>query len=976
MPDRLAGPLHSLLQRIDSVTIDVLQDRVPLWSTVDDRTVVAKDGTLSSMIAIEGIGRELGRNDLRNQASRFHILLSPILADGVHSLELVYVRCRGRGIHQRISPGERAAAQARVLGLDLADLIAGRGWVQCETMTTETTLLSVYTAPIMTDPGPSRSAAGAARQDATECSNNPLVLARHKTAMASLYRDLIRLGYPSTHLEARAYINEVAGGLYPLLPRADRSLTGGEQGIDSLLTPEPVRILDSGTLATPASIISGFDVTLAPERLLPFNDLVATLASVLPGISWRCAFKFHANGVRRHRLREQFVRLFAFTNREQHHRMRAAYDHLREIDGLSDTVIQLQICFALWSPIDHATRHLETLWTFRKTVEQWGNCRVDSLTGDPVSTMLASVPGLAAGATAPAAAAPLTDALRMAPIARPCSPWTEGESLLRTPDGREWPYQRGSAVQNSWVEILVGNSGTGKSVALNYFNLASILDGRTQSAGPPIIPRVSVIDIGGSSRALVDVIREGLPRERQHEAVHIKLKPLPEFAINVFDTPLGCRRPTASGREFLLNFLSILLDQAGDANRGPVTGMIGGIVDLAYSQAADPCAPKCYSHGELAAVDHALEQSGFAAADDTTWWQVTDWLFAAGHHQLARLAQTRAVPTLPDLLIASTTHQIRITYGTDGQEEDPDNPVHHFRRAISEIVRDLPTLGLATRFGVDGARVVVIDLEEVSSGTRDARAERQTAVMAMLARHVIMRDRDIDSDDIASLSDSDALPSQFAAMHRDAVAAMAVQPQQLCMDEFHRLGAIEGVRRQVLQDMREGRKRNLRLSLASQYIEDFADGLLESASALFVFNTPSPDALARLARLHSLSDHEQRVLSSGLTGPGPSGAPLVGLFTTKTGPVVQKLILTLSPVELWALTSTAEDVHLRTLMYQNIDSRKARQILARRFPTGSAKREIDRGVSRHQSEFGTLRKAHPGLYEALVEDLLRDRQQP
>ncbi len=970
MAESLVDSLHRSWRHLDTLAIDVLQDRIPLWSAIDDRTLVAKDGTISSMLAIEGIGRELDANDLGNQADRFHVLLAPILADGTHSLELTYVRCQGRRHGGQHAPGARVTGQAR--SLDLADLRAGRSWVRGALTTAETTLLSIYTAPVRLERGQFRPSDHGASEVASDGGIAPPALASHRTVLTSLHRDLDHSGYSSTHLTAHAYLDEVAGGLYPLLPRGRHPLPEEEQALDVLLAHEPLRILDRGSLVTPASIISGFDIALAPERLLPFNALVASLAAVLPGVSWRCTFKCHADGLRPHRLREQFVRLFAFTNREQHHRMRAAYDHLRSIDGLSDTVIQLQMCFALWSPLDQASRHLETLWTFRKSVEQWGNCRADSLTGDPVSTILASVPGLAPGATAPTAAAPLTEALRMAPIARPCSPWTEGETLLRTPDGRAWPYQRGSAMQNSWVEILVGNSGTGKSVALNAFNLASILAEPTPVAGGPSLPRVSVIDIGGSSKPLVDLIREGLPPERQHEAIHIELKPLPDFAINVFDTPLGCRQPSVSGREFLLNFLSILFEQAGDPARGPISGMIGGIVDLAYSQGADAQAPKRYSHGTLPAVDHALKELGFIVADDCTWWEVTDWLFAGGHARLAQLAQTRAVPTLPDLLTASMTHQIEITYGPDGQGESPGNPLHEFRRAVSEAVRDLPILGQATRLGVDGARIVVLDLATVAAGTPDARTQRQTALMAMLARHAILRERDIDHDDLGSMRHRSALPEQYLSLHRAAITARSVQPHQFCMDEFHRLGATAGVRRQVLQDMREGRKRNLRLSLASQYIEDFAGGLLESASSLFLFNTPGPDALARLARLHSLSDHEQHILSAGLDGPGPSGAPLVGLFTTKTGLTLQQLILSLSPVELWALTSTAEDVHLRTLLCREIDSRKARALLARRFPNGSAKREIDRGMARCESGFGPNRTADPGLYEALVRDLLRE----
>ena len=956
MIGRLASALRPLLRRVDSLTVDVLEDRLPLWAIVDDHTFVAKDGTISSTLAIKGINRAPGPDDLRARAARFHVLLSPLLSDGMHSLELAYVRCRNRLANQTALRRDRAVEQARVFDLDCSDIIADRRAVQDNDMSAESTLLTVYTSPV---PKGGRNRTRATGETGW---SDPLSLVRHKSAMTSLCRDLSHNGYSCTLLGIDNSVREIASGLYPLMPCANRSGTG--LTVDSIFATERIRILDSGALATPASVITGFDITLAPERLLPFNDLAATLADILPGVSWRCAFKFHANALRKHRWREQFVRLFGFVNREQHYRMCATYDELRRIDGLSDSAVQLQMCFAVWSPMKDAEQHLENVWAFRKTVEQWGNCRADSLTGDPVSTTLASVAGLSPGATAPPAAAPLTQALRIAPIARQCSPWTEGEIIFRTTDGIAWPYQRGSSVQASWVEILVGSSGTGKSVALNHFNLASILDSRNRTPSR-MLPKVSVIDIGGSSKSLIDLVREGLPPARHHEAIYVRLKHEPAFAINVFDTPPGCRRPTAAGRDFLINFLSILLDRGGGETPAVLSGMIGGIVDIAYRETNDCRDPKRYSRGEIASVDHALTQSGFGRTDDVTWWQVTDWLFAAGHQQQSRLAQTRAVPVLPDLLTASMTHQIRITYGNDDHE---DNPARRFRRAVSEVVRDLPILAMPTRFGLAGARVMVLDLEQVSSGSRDARAMRQTALMAMLARHAIMRDRDIDSDDLVSLASTDVLPSQYHAMHRDALKAMEIEPHQLCMDEFHRLGAIDGARRQVLQDMREGRKRNLRLSLASQSLDDFSGGLLESATSVFVFRTPSPNALKRLARIHSLSEYERQLLASGLTGPGPSGAPLVGLFATKTGLAVQKLILALGLVELWALTSTAEDVHLRTRLCQIMDSSRARRRLARRFPSGTAKPEIDRGAAVCQSETGPL-AADADIYASLIQRL-------
>ena len=76
----------------------------------------------------------------------------------------------------------------------------------------------------------------------------------------------------------------------------------------------------------------------------------------------------------------------------------------------------------------------------RQRVEGWGNCQAAAMAGDPLDGVMSSALGLAVASTAPAAAAPLGEVLRMLPWGRPASPWATGTALFRTPYGRMWPY--------------------------------------------------------------------------------------------------------------------------------------------------------------------------------------------------------------------------------------------------------------------------------------------------------------------------------------------------------------------------------------------------------------------------------------------------------------------------------------------------------------------------------------------------------
>ena len=59
----------------------------------------------------------------------------------------------------------------------------------------------------------------------------------------------------------------------------------------------------------------------------------------------------------------------------------------------------------------------------------------------------------------------------MLPFTRPASAWEYGALLLRSPDGKPWPYQPGSAQQTTWIDLMYARPGSGKSVLSNAINL-------------------------------------------------------------------------------------------------------------------------------------------------------------------------------------------------------------------------------------------------------------------------------------------------------------------------------------------------------------------------------------------------------------------------------------------------------------------------------------------------------------------------
>ena len=130
---------------------------------------------------------------------------------------------------------------------------------------------------------------------------------------------------------------------------------------------------------------------------------------------------------------------------------------------------------------------------------------------------MSSTPGLHNESTAPTAHPPIADALMLAPLGRPASPWKEGSVVLRSLDGKLSPYQPGSAQQNTWIDLVFSGPGGGKSVLMNAFNLACVLS--PQMGVNSQLPLISIIDIGFSSKGLIDMLRDALPEDRRDEAV-------------------------------------------------------------------------------------------------------------------------------------------------------------------------------------------------------------------------------------------------------------------------------------------------------------------------------------------------------------------------------------------------------------------------------------------------------------------------
>lgn len=743
--------------------------------------------------------------------------------------------------------------------------------------------------------------------------------------------------------EAKRSSGELSGLMYPPLARQ--------------VFPRDAQVLDLRTVRVGDKIYTPIFIDLFPQDLKTFTSLFArTLPTRVP---WRISFLIESGGLATLSFKSAMASILSFSS-AQNGLIHDAVKLLRNIDvNTDDAVVKLQVSLATWAPEGNLRLLRTRTAELAKAVEGWGTTEVSEVSGDAFAGVASSLLGFTANSVATPSIAPLSDVVYMLPFTRPASAWAYGALLLRSPDGKPWAYQPGSAQQTTWIDLMYARPGSGKSVLSNAINLALCLSG-----GIMRLPRIAIVDIGPSSSGLISLLKEALPPDIRHYVAYHRLRMTPDFSINPFDTQLGCRRPSPQERGFLVNFVTLLATPLGaERPYDGVSDMAGLVVDEMFSALSDSGKPHPYTQGLEPMVDDILSEIGFVFDDKTTWWEVTDALFLAGFYHQAMLAQRYAMPLLADAAAICRTQVIEDLYG---QVKAPTGEplIQAFSRMISSAIREYPILSNITRFDIGDARIVSLDLDEVAKSGGDA-AERQTAVMYMLARYSLARHYYLTED---ALTD---IPEAYREYHRQRISEIREDSKRIVYDEFHRTSKARAVRDQVILDMREGRKWNVQIALISQSLEDFDPVMVEFGTSIFIMDAGPEQSIKRSTEIFGLSETARVALKTRVHGPREGGATFLAQFATKQGMNTQLLTNTLGPIELWAFSTTAEDARLRNKLYTKLGPKEARRVLANLFPSGSVKGLIEARLAMIKEAQGVIAEgSNLSIADQLLEEIL------
>ena len=937
-----------------------MESYIQLETADDDTTLVTADGSMLSFVKVLGSRQIIGDTEYAWIVDQATMKLGSRFDRPGYAMQFYFMRDSGMVGHDIDKSMQANVSSAQAMDLDLTDLLEERRRHLAHYMAHEDIYIVLWTRPSVLSKTEFSKAAqdrAAKKWVVAKDSQYPMTAleplrVRHKGFVAAVVAVLDDIEIKARVVSAHDALASARASLYPLL--ANESWRANVPG-DPIMPRAPTRATDVSEVLWPplrrqlcvgdAEIVSptivrigdllwgAVDMTLGPADPAPFPQLLARLIN--NDVPFRLSFLIEGAGAHGVGFRAFAAAILAFSN-EVNRQIRESLKALQNL-AQSEAVVKLRVSLATYAPVGER-KLLETrMSAVTQAVEAWGYCQASSAGGDPLEMVMSSALGVACASTAPAAIAPFRDVMKLLPWQRASSPFDDGPVLFRTADGRLWPYQMGSSLTTTWFDLIFAQPGAGKSVLMNALNLGTVL-----SAGNARLPYVAILDIGPSSSGLISLIRDALPLERRYEAMHFRLRMTPEYAVNPFDTQMGCRHPLPEERSYLAELLTLLCTPPGQAQSyDGMTQLVGLCIDEMYRWRDDTGAnaePRPYLANVEAEVDEALRKHNLHLPEDPYWWDVVDALFSKGAHHEAMLAQRHAVPTLVDAVTAARRPQIRALLEETSIGASAETVIHAFERMIASAVREFPILASITRFDIGSARVAAVDLQDVAPQGDDI-ADRQTAIMYMLARHALVRAWWLGPESLRSM------PEAYRAHHEARLRDIRESPKRICFDEFHRTSKTAAVRAQVIRDVREGRKWGVQIVLASQLLEDFSKDMVDLATGVWICGSAvSENAITATAERFGLSDTARWIMRYRLTGPRASGAPVLLLLGTNEGRYEQHLVNTLGPIELWALSTSREDVDLRSRLYVALGAGLARHVLAKFFPGGSARQEIRRRI--------------------------------
>lgn len=663
---------------------------------------------------------------------------------------------------------------------------------------------------------------------------------------------------------------------------------------------------------------------LPDEGSEPFHDLARRIGQEIP---WRVSFEIFPNGGHFRKMEKLLCVVLAAAG-DYNKTIRKGFDELKALKDAGVYIGAMRGVFTTWGATEQQVS--DRLANLTSSVESWGSAGATNETGEPARAMLASAAGFANQSPASFLPAPMIDIARMMPFSIPASIWDRGQIVLTTLDGRPYPVEFGSSLQNYWSTIGFAPTGAGKSFFLNVLNSGLLL-----APGAQEVPPITLVDVGLSGKLVIDWFRSILPEHLREQVLSISLRNNSDYTVNPFDTQPGYEDPLPGDISYLVAVFGTIAPGCGPEG----DKFFERVIRAAYEKFGRSSPDSKRWQGAFdAKVSAALDRIGFEVKETTRVWSVVDALFDAGCIDEFSSAQRFAMPTMQDIPKIAASTSVANVYGT--ANVNGERVIDVFTRNVVAALDSYAILSGYTKFNIGAARAVAIDLQEVVGDMSSEEGKRRSGLMFLLARRIGARNYFLKWDELSKLC-----PPRYAVWQERRVNKLWETIKFLQFDEAHYFSGIESVVSLVRADLRTGRKFNLITAMFSQLLDDFSPAVLENTYIFFILGLgdSSPE---KVKTTFGLSTDEMKAISDYCIRPGT----MFGRFRTQKGVLSQIIRLNASAYEKWAFTTQGKDQALRSALSKLMPYDQALNFLTDRFPSGTAEPYLRR-VLAQRTEF-------------------------
>jgi len=952
LPRQLVSGIETLSRWVSGFIKQDFSAYVDLESKVNDHTFMRKDGSMVTVIEYFGANQIMGRDEYLSMANDIALFFSRQMNEKGHDVQVVYRQDSGSSARAINSVMSRTRATAKRIGLCVDDVLDAEEDTLSKVVVDESIWIVVSTSPVsLNNPGVIKSERETRIKRAINeklpslgFAQNPILiieelLPKHDGFVSEMVDLFNRPGKSSAAImEAHDVISAIRREIQPLStsnnykpclpgdipPRTVRNY--GVRPWEDIYYPP----IWSQSCNMPIDESCGGGV----ERVLVDGVYHGTVAMDLPPqqpdrfdlimrklrhIPFRISYRVYSSGIDAFKMNKTIVQFLSFNPDSDNRSIKNAIETIEarakgdaNTESQSDPALGLSVVITTWHK-DEKTL-LRNMQSVSRAMQGWGGCDVLTGAGDATDLFVSGIPALSSSTPARYMLQSGSDIAAMLPITRPAATWKDGPVIFTSSDGKLMPFYPGSSLQSAWVYLIFATMGSGKSVLLNTIELGMCL-----APGLKRLPMMTVIDIGESVSGMISMVESSLPDDRKNEVGYFKIKMSEEYAYNVFDLQLGFEHPHSRDRDFLRNFLSMISTPAGQTHAAAMMSeLMGMVIDEAYLQKSSRGNPNKYQPGTDTVIDELIVKLNIRCDNETTWREITDDLFVFGRVDDAIRAQRFAVPTLQSIPTTLKSSTINDVFGRTAEGKDL---IETATIMINSAIRDYPLLSMPTRWDIGSCRVVGIDLNDVK-GHGESGA-KQTALMYAFAQQSAARNYYLHHDLL------EICPEGYRDYHKARIDEVQSEIKSIIYDEFHNTKGIEGIRKIVSNDIREGRKWNIMTVLSSQLVEDFDQDAIDNMTGAFILSASNEGVVEKCRHVFGLSDSAVHALRTEVIRPGTGMA----IFNTKNGRNTQIFKNHLSPIKMWGFTTTSEDKALRKALYDVMPASEARKLLAHRFPS-------------------------------------------